>query len=56
MKIHNKRQTEQGKLDKPDLAVVKLDLANAYGSVPHSAIMFAFDFFWVPNHVRLIII
>ena len=46
---------QQAREDKADLAVAWLDLANAYGSVPHSAIKFALDFFWVPDHVSLII-
>jgi len=42
---------QQSRKEEEDLAVVWLDLANAYGSVPHAAIMYALDFFWVPEHV-----
>ena len=34
-----------------NLAVVWLDLANAYGSVPHVLIEFAMDFLWIPPKV-----
>ena len=34
------------------LSVVWLDLANAYGSVPHALIEYAVDFFWIPEKVK----
>ncbi len=46
---------QQSRKEEADLAVVWLDLANAYGSVPHVAIMFALSFFWIPEHVSSII-
>ncbi len=48
-------QIQQVKREKLDLHVVWLDLANAYGSVPHKLIDFALDFFHVPVCVRDII-
>lgn len=38
-------QIQIAKREKKDLLVVWLDLANAYGSVPHNLIAFALDFF-----------
>ena len=35
-----------------NLSVVWLDLANAYGSVPHALIEFAMEFLWIPEKVR----
>ena len=46
---------QQSRKEKEDLSIVWLVLANAYGSVPHAAIMFALEFFWVPEHVIRII-
>ena len=37
---------------KGDLTVIWLDLANAYGSVPHVLIEQAMEFFWIPEEVR----
>lgn len=34
-----------------NLYIVWLDLANAYGSVPHALIQAAIDFFWIPEGV-----
>uniref|UniRef100_A0A3B4XDA6 Reverse transcriptase domain-containing protein n=1 Tax=Seriola lalandi dorsalis TaxID=1841481 RepID=A0A3B4XDA6_SERLL len=48
-------QIQQAKRERQDLHVVWLDLANAYGSVPHKLIDFALDFFYVPMCVRNII-
>ena len=42
------RQAHQ---DKMDLHVVWLDLANAYGSVPHALISYALHYFWIPDQV-----
>ena len=42
---------QQSRDEHKDLSVVWLDLANAYGSVPHVAIKFALEFFYIPEHV-----
>ena len=48
--------TIQGaKSGKHDLEVVWLDLANAYGSVPHSVIEYAMQHYWVPDRLRKIV-
>ena len=46
---------KQARKEKTDLSVVWLDLANAYGSVPHKAIYAALEHFWVPSKVIEII-
>jgi hypothetical protein len=46
---------KQARREGKDLSVVWLDLANAYGSVPHKAIFAALEHFWVPNKVIEII-
>ena len=43
---------ENAKQCKENLSVVWLDLANAYGSVPHALIQAAMDFFWIPKKVQ----
>lgn len=45
-------QIQSAKYSKLDLHVVWLDLANAYGSVPHELISFALDFFHVHASIR----
>ncbi|XP_072181288.1 uncharacterized protein [Diadema setosum] len=40
------------KREKEDVDVIWLDLANAYGSVPHRYLSFALEFFWVPRVIR----
>ena len=42
---------QQAKKEKLDLNVVWLDLANAYGSVPHKLLKEAMQFFYVPDPV-----
>ena len=42
---------QMAKVDKIDLAVISLQLANAYGAVPHRLIQFALEFFHVPEKV-----
>ena len=42
---------KQAKKDKLDLNVVWLELANAYGSVPHKLLAKAMEFFYVPEPV-----
>ena len=43
---------QESKKLRRDLSVVWLDLANAYGSVPHALIEFAMEFMWIPEKVR----
>ena len=45
----------EAKAGKKDLTVVWLDLANAYGSIPHQLIYTALQHYHVPNHVQKII-
>ena len=47
--IQNAKSTEE------DLSVVWLDLANAYGSVPHKLLLAALDHFWIPKEVQVIL-
>ena len=35
-----------------DLTVVWLDLANAYGSIPHKLIETALDHYYIPDHIK----
>ncbi|KAK0147628.1 LINE-1 retrotransposable element ORF2 protein [Merluccius polli] len=44
-------QIQTAKKEGKDLHVLFLDLANAYGSVPHSLLWAAFDFFQVPTTI-----
>jgi len=44
-------QIQTAKKEGKDLHVLFLDLANAYGSVPHSVLWTAFDFFQVPTTI-----
>ena len=44
-------QIQTGKRSKEDLHVVWLDLANAFGSVPHQLITYTIEFFFVPSHI-----
>ena len=46
------RAIREAKLNNKDLQVVWLDLANAYGAVPHDLIYKALDFFYVPAEVK----
>ena len=46
------RAIREAKLNAKDLQVVWLDLANAYGAVPHDLIYKALDFFYVPEKVK----
>ena len=43
---------QDAKKHKCDLNIVWLDLANAYGSVPHELLMKAMDFFYIPQKVK----
>ncbi len=40
------------RVEKSDLSVIWLDLANAYGSIPHSLISFSMDFFHIPEKLQ----
>ena len=40
---------QKAKRLRKNLDVVWLDLANAYGSVPHALIAFAVEFYWIPE-------
>lgn len=48
-------QIQRAKREKGDLHVVWLDLANAYGSVPHQLIEYALDFFYIPVCIRALV-
>ncbi|KAI3364895.1 hypothetical protein L3Q82_001079 [Scortum barcoo] len=48
-------QIQRARHSKSDLHVVWLDLANAFGSVPHQLITFALEFFHVPSSIRKLI-
>ena len=43
---------QKAKAEKRDLDVVWLDLANAYGSVPHKMIQLALELYHVPQNIR----
>ena len=44
---------QSAKASKKDLFVIWLDLANAYGSVPHALIKYSLEFFHVPGKLKL---
>lgn len=48
-------QIQKAKREKTDLHVVWLDLANAYGSVPHQLINYAMEFFHTPSCIKNIV-
>lgn len=48
-------QIQTAKRNKSDLHVVWLDLANAYGSVPHQLIWYALSFFHIPPCIQSLI-
>lgn len=48
-------QIQTAKRNKSDLHVVWLDLANAYGSVPHQLISFALNFLHVPPCIQSLV-
>lgn len=47
-------EIQRAKQEKQNLSVVWLDLANAYGSVPHKVLFKAMDHFYIPNKVQKI--
>lgn len=48
-------QIQTAKREKKDIHVVWLDLANAYGSVPHQFIAFALDHFYIPENIKTMV-
>lgn len=44
-------QLQSAKMEGRDLRILFLDLANAFGSIPHSLIWTAFNFFYIPNTI-----
>ncbi len=48
-------QIQTTKREKKDLHVIWLDLANAYGSVPHLLIAYGLEFFYIPDNIRTMI-
>ncbi|XP_052260999.1 uncharacterized protein LOC127865146 [Dreissena polymorpha] len=46
----------EAKVNQQDLTVVWLDLANAYGSIPHQLIRRALDHYHIPAHVQKIVL
>ncbi|XP_060082190.1 uncharacterized protein LOC132561508 [Ylistrum balloti] len=45
----------EAKINQRDLTVVWLDLANAYGSVPHQLIFKALEHYHIPDHIQKIV-
>ncbi|XP_060083178.1 uncharacterized protein LOC132562453 [Ylistrum balloti] len=45
----------EAKINQGDLTVVWLDLANAYGSVPHQLIFKALEHYHIPDHIQKIV-
>ena len=43
---------QKSKEHKENLSVVWLDLANAYGSVPHKLLKMAMEHFWIPEEIQ----
>ncbi|XP_078458809.1 uncharacterized protein LOC144723905 [Lampetra planeri] len=48
-------QIQMAKVEKRDLHVVFLDLANAFGSVPHELLWSAFRFFHIPDTITTLV-
>lgn len=48
-------QIQTAKVERRDLHVVFLDLANAFGSVPHELLWSAFDFFYIPDTITALV-
>lgn len=48
-------QIQSARAEKRDLHVVFLDLANAFGSVPHELLWKAFEFFQVPDEITRLV-
>ena len=45
-------EIQVAKHEKKDLSVVWLDLANAFGSVPHKFLEYTMEHFWIPEEVK----
>lgn len=45
----------EARAKKGDLTVVWLDLANAYGSIPHDLIRIALEYDHIPDHIKVMI-
>lgn len=43
---------QEAKRNKGDLTVVWLDLANAYGTIPHNLIDKALEYYHIPKNIR----
>lgn len=50
-----REQIQQARLERSDLHVVWLDVANAYGSVPHQLIDYATEFFHMPGSIMSLV-
>ena len=48
-------QIQAARTEGRDLCVVFLDLANAFGSVPHSLLWKAFSYFQVPEKISVLV-
>ncbi|KAJ8412701.1 hypothetical protein AAFF_G00116520 [Aldrovandia affinis] len=48
-------QIQAAKKDKRDLHIIFLDLANAFGSVPHELLWESFNFFHVPEPITTLV-
>lgn len=48
-------QIQAAKKDKRDLHVIFLDLANAFGSVPHNLLWESFNFFHIPSSITTLV-
>ncbi|KAJ8364767.1 hypothetical protein SKAU_G00135980 [Synaphobranchus kaupii] len=46
---------QKAKHEKKDLHVIWLDLANAYGSIPHQLISYAMEFFHMPSCIKSLV-
>ena len=47
-------QIQEVKEKKEDLSIIWLDLANAYGSVPHKVLFLAMEHFHIPEEIRVL--
>ena len=46
---------QEAKKEKSDLSVVWLDLANAFGSVPHQLLQKSMEHFWIPPEIQTLL-
>ncbi len=47
---------KSAKREKSDLSVLWMDLANAYGAVPHAMIRFAMEFIYIPGKLQRLVL